>query len=226
MDCSERLKRRPTDQPHPGTRSIYPVRIYLAQPHLPLELLNVELRLRLMAPNDVALAMDDLLVCVLAVDLIVDLVVVACQQCNADLLVRRKHERLPPDDITQLQPCFLRTTRSFLYGYARHLQASHGRKNPNALRLMIFQEKFFATESCAITLLAQIRGVAVQQWMKDSCYCIASNHRLAHRRIDPIALLRKRIGGKADTPRPGCAVYLAPIHIQTFHPHLQQLGDF
>src|SRR5881628_1696365 len=104
MDRGYRSKSGSIDQSHPGTRRVYTVRLYVALHHLSFELLEIEPgRRRLTAQDRVTLAMDNLLFRVLAVDLVVDLVVVLRQQSDADLYLVCDGDRLRPDNIAQLQ---------------------------------------------------------------------------------------------------------------------------
>src|SRR6266542_390005 len=94
MNRGYSLKGGPVDQAHASAQGVNAARLQLATPHLPLELIEIERGgRRFAAPDCAPLAMDDLLLAVLAVNFVVDLILVA----------RGDDDRLRPDGVAQLQ---------------------------------------------------------------------------------------------------------------------------
>src|SRR5262245_8104102 len=237
IDRGYPLERGAINKSHARARRVYAARLYLALPSPPLQLFEIERGRRRLATQDRApLAMDDLLDRVLTVNLVVDLLVVVRRQGDADLLVLADDGRPRPDYIAQLQnrrfgpfrQCALdrrpshlqirRTWQRLLTGMAV------GR------RLMIGEEELFSRKGRTIALLAQIRGVAVQQGVQDRCRRARRLHtddfgRFSRCRIDPVALFGERVRGKADASRFDLAIQLVPIRLQPLDPQLQQLGE-
>src|SRR5262245_16404435 len=151
MDRGYPLKSGSIDQTHPGKRRVHAARLKLALPHLALELLEIEPgRRRLTTPDRATMAMDDILVRALAVNLVVDLVVVVRQQRYADSLVTGDHDRLRPDHIAQLQDRRFRTRgHCALDRRPSHFQIGHSGQDflcgaAICTYLMIRQEELFS----------------------------------------------------------------------------------
>ena len=165
--------------------------------------------------------MNDLLVRFLAVDFVIDLLVVVRRQRDADLLAPADDDRLRPDRVVQLQHRRFRPLRQgVLDGRPRHFQIGQSRQH--LLTREIVEEELFARKRRAEALFAQIGGIAVQQGVKDGCRCtlFASWH------IDPIALFGEGIRGQADPLRLGVAIKLIPIQFQTLDPQVHELREF
>src|SRR5947209_15528255 len=218
IDARDTVKRGTVDETHPGTGSIDAIRLLLV--HLPLQLLEIQPGCRwFLSKYCMALAMDDVAIVNLAINLIVNLVVFIRQQRNVHLTSSTHHQRLRPNYIAQFQKSRLRLFRpSLFYRCPCHLQICASRQHffPRStvcLHLMISQEERLSGERRAIALPSQIRSVAVQQRVQDSSDSIVFSP-LATCRINPIALSSKRIGGQIGTPRLTLAVQFVPIYLQ------------
>src|SRR6266481_4208893 len=104
MDRGYSAKSRSIDQSHARTCRVDAVRLYIALPHLSRKLLQIQPgRSRLTTQDRLSLAVDDLVFRALAVDLVVDLLVVVRRQRDADLHLVANDDRLRPHGIAQLQ---------------------------------------------------------------------------------------------------------------------------
>src|SRR5262245_33910236 len=168
MNSGYSLKGRPIHTTRPDKRRVYTAGLYLALPHLLLELIEIELgRRRPATPDSPTLAMDNLLSIVPAVNPVVDLVVAVRRQRDADLPLLVNDDWLRPDGVAQLQHRrFGPRRRCALDRSPRHFQTRDARQDLlqratiHAYQ-MICQEEFVARESRAIALLAQIGRVAM-----------------------------------------------------------------
>src|ERR1051326_5493682 len=169
MDGFDTLKSGPINDAHALECRVDASRLHLALAHPPLEFIKIQPRCRwLMAPDNAALAMDDLLFRLPAVNLELDFLLVLRQQRNTDLLRFAHHDRPRPDRIPQFQNPGLRSPRPCLLNRrSYHLQISHSRQHflhtvIFYAHLMIFEEELLARKCRAITLLVQIGCIAVQ----------------------------------------------------------------
>src|SRR5258708_4445305 len=81
MNGGDYLKRGTVDDPHPDARRVNAAWLQFGLPHLCLKLLKINFgRCRFMTPNRATVAMDDLLVGILAVNFVINLLVFARQQ--------------------------------------------------------------------------------------------------------------------------------------------------
>src|SRR5579872_6126625 len=100
MDCSDSLKSWSIDESHGGKRFVHALQLDMVLIHLRLELFEVEFgSLRLAAPCKPALAVDDFLIALLAINFVIDLILVIRQQRDVDFPLSTDHDRLCPDGV-------------------------------------------------------------------------------------------------------------------------------
>src|SRR6478736_1611363 len=115
IDGFDSLKSGPINDAHALECRVDASRLHLALAHPPLDFIKIQPRYGwLMAPDGAALAMNDLLFRLPAVNLELDFLLVLRQQRNADLLLFAHHDRPCPDRVPQFQNPGFRSPRPCL----------------------------------------------------------------------------------------------------------------